>query len=364
MQLITPLPLGRQPRVAAFPMALRPYALDGAGPHPAPQAPRARVAPVYDPVTQTSAYPDGTPLAALATSPRPHKVVQPVNWKPFARDLANALKASQDLSSPHRCEAFAQTPRHRSVPASYRSLGGAPTVWRRLREDDGEERLRPVCTNATLVTHLDPVGRTRAKGGWAGVPVSSSTQPSRTARILEALGVEPGDEVLDAGLGTGYQAALLRHRLGDSRQLTTVDVDRDYVEEARRRLEGLGHRPTTVVGDATVRATGRSFRRVVVTFGPPKAAEFLRAAVAPGGRLIANVMSPLSYRLAVLDALPDGTLEGRFHPDGGAFMPARHLQPEPVRKQEADLEDLREGTADVPPRPAGRGVGGGRPPQG
>ncbi|MEV0439294.1 methyltransferase domain-containing protein [Streptomyces spectabilis] len=272
-----------------------------------------------------------------------------MNWKPLARGLADALKASRDLVSPHWCEAFARTPRHCFVPAYYRNQGGAPTVWRRLEEADGEEWLRPVYTNATLVTRLDPAGRVQAEGGWVGVPVSSSTQPSLTARMLEALGVEPGDEVLDAGLGTGYQAALLCHRLRDSRQLTAVDLDRDGVEEARRRLEGLGYRPTAVPGDATTHQIERSFQRVVVTFGLPKVTEALRAAVAPGGRLIANVMSPLSYGLAVLDALPDGSLQGRFHPDGGAFMPARHPPSGSVREREADLGGLREGVADVPP---------------
>ncbi|WP_172385655.1 putative ATP-grasp-modified RiPP [Streptomyces sp. MNP-20] len=67
MQLISPMPLGQQPLVAAFPTPLRPYGLAGARSRPVSAAVEY-VAPVYDPVSQTAALPDGTPLTAMATS--------------------------------------------------------------------------------------------------------------------------------------------------------------------------------------------------------------------------------------------------------------------------------------------------------
>ncbi|WP_172385657.1 protein-L-isoaspartate(D-aspartate) O-methyltransferase [Streptomyces sp. MNP-20] len=268
-----------------------------------------------------------------------------MNWKSRAQDLADTLTDSGELVSPHWYEAFAATPRHRFVPAHYQNQGGTPTVWRRLEEADGDAWLHPIYTNSPLVTRLEP--RTRTDGGWHGFPAASSSQPTLTARMLEALAVEPGDDVLDAGLGTGYQAALMCHHLDDARQLTTADLDPEETHRAQARLEGLGYCPDAVVADATTHAWDRRFQRVIVTFGIPEITDTLKDAVAPGGRLIANVLGPLSAGLAVLDALPDGILHGRFHPDGGTFMPARHADQPPA--DGADLSDRVEGMADVRP---------------
>jgi protein-L-isoaspartate O-methyltransferase len=54
--------------------------------------------------------------------------------------------------------------------------------------------------------------------------------------------------VLEIGTGTGYNAALLSHRLG-SRLVTTVEVDPAVAEAARLALLACGYTPTLVVGD-------------------------------------------------------------------------------------------------------------------
>ena len=47
--------------------------------------------------------------------------------------------------------------------------------------------------------------------------------------MLEILDVHDGNRVLEIGTGTGYNAALLAHRLGDE-HVFTVDVDDDLVD--------------------------------------------------------------------------------------------------------------------------------------
>ena len=71
MKLAQPFPLQAPAPTAGRPAALRPYAVTGAHLTPAgpPREPGAVAPlPVYDPVTQTAAFADGTPLITMSTS--------------------------------------------------------------------------------------------------------------------------------------------------------------------------------------------------------------------------------------------------------------------------------------------------------
>src|SRR5262249_61868423 len=88
-------------------------------------------------------------------------------------------------------------------------------------------------------------------GGAAGrqrVPVSSSTAPGLMVRMLEALDVHDGHRVLEIGTGTGYNAALLAARLGDT-QVFSVELRPDLTEAARQRLADTGYHPPLVTRD-------------------------------------------------------------------------------------------------------------------
>ncbi|MGH3904524.1 MAG: hypothetical protein ACRDTE_10090 [Pseudonocardiaceae bacterium] len=64
-------------------------------------------------------------------------------------------------------------------------------------------------------------------------PVSSSTNPELMVRMLETLDIHNGHRVLEIGTGTGYNAALLCHCLGEER-VFSVDVDAELVTLAPR----------------------------------------------------------------------------------------------------------------------------------
>ncbi|MEU0811402.1 methyltransferase domain-containing protein [Streptomyces sp. NPDC005970] len=275
-------------------------------------------------------------------------MVRVLNWRPRARDLADALEESGDLHSLHWRAAIEETPRHEFVPRYYQNQGGVPTVWRQVESNDGPAWFDPIYANATLVTQLDPVTVHATTDGWTGVPSSSSTAPGLMVRMLEALDIAADHTVLEIGTGTGYNAALIAHRLQSAEQLTTADIDPVLTGAARSRLQACDHNPTVLTCDASEYLWPRAYDCVIATCGLPRIGESLRAAVATGGRLIANVMPPLSAGLAVLTAADDGTLQGHFHPDGGTFMPARHDATTYARTSPADLGGLREGEAGIP----------------
>src|SRR5712691_10242036 len=72
------------------------------------------------------------------------------------------------------------------------------------------------------------------------LPISSCSQPSITAIMLEMLDLQPGQRVLEIGAGTGYAAALMAHIVGETGQVFTLDLDEDIVDDARKHLEAAG----------------------------------------------------------------------------------------------------------------------------
>ena len=118
-------------------------------------------------------------------------------------------------------------------------------------------------------------------------PVSSSSQPSLMAIMIEALGVRPGLRVLEIGAGTGYNAALLA-ALGA--EVTAVDVQADVADRARSALARAGIEGVRVEhGDGYAGAPGRRFDRVIVTVGVAGVSPRWLAQTGPGGLVVAPV---------------------------------------------------------------------------
>jgi len=99
--------------------------------------------------------------------------------------------------------------------------------------------LRPdvAYTDDAIVTKRDESGR----------PISSSSQPAMMAIMLVQLDLAPGQRVLEIGAGTGYNAALVRHIIGGSGQVTSVDIDGELVGKARAHLAAAGYPDVTVL---------------------------------------------------------------------------------------------------------------------
>src|SRR5450432_4594040 len=76
-----------------------------------------------------------------------------------------------------------------------------------------------------------------------GQVVSSSSQPTIMAIMLEQLQLQPGHRILEIGSGTGYNAALMAHIVGTTGEVITIDIDEDIVAAARKHLAsaGFGH---------------------------------------------------------------------------------------------------------------------------
>jgi protein-L-isoaspartate(D-aspartate) O-methyltransferase len=226
--------------------------------------------------------------------------------------------------------AFEAVPRHLFVPYYYVSGGGTPCSSAAGSSGDGGYERR-------WGEHPDPRHRERwLRGAYADAPLatrlrdgellSSSSQPSLMATMLAELRVRDGDTVLEIGAGTGYNAALLAHRLGDD-HVTTVDLDPEITESARRHLAAAGYHPAVVTGDGARGVPERApFDRIIATCELPSIPRAWLAQCTPGGRLL----TPLATGLVTLRVRDAGHAEGRFLPTPAYFVPLRgNTPPEP-----------------------------------
>ncbi|MEV5730079.1 methyltransferase domain-containing protein [Streptomyces pharetrae] len=222
--------------------------------------------------------------------------------------------------------AFAAVPRHVFVPYYYVGvLGGYERRW-------GE--------------HPDPQARERwVKGAYADTPLatrlrdgellSSSSQPSLMALMLAALEVRDGDRVLEIGAGSGYNAALLTHRLGDGDLVTTIDLEPEITESARRHLGAAGYHPVVVTGDGARGVPERApFDRIIATCALPSIPPAWLTQCRPDGR----ILTPLATGLVLLTVTGPGQAEGRFLDTSAYFVPLRGgSRSEPGQSDQAGL---------------------------
>lgn len=79
-----------------------------------------------------------------------------------------------------------------------------------------------------------------------GVGLSAVSAPRIQAMMLEQAGLGLGMRVLEIGSG-GYNAALIAELVGPGGEVTTVDIDPDVVDRARRCLADAGYPQVNVV---------------------------------------------------------------------------------------------------------------------
>ncbi len=121
-----------------------------------------------------------------------------------------------------------------------------------------------------------------------GQPISSSSQPAIMAIMLDQLDLAPGHRVLEIGAGTGYNAALIRHIIGPSGTVVSVDIETDLVERAREHLASAGYLDVTVVAadGAEGYPPGAPYDRVIATVGVSDLAPAWLHQAGPGARIV------------------------------------------------------------------------------
>ncbi|MDT0395375.1 MULTISPECIES: methyltransferase, FxLD system [Streptomyces] len=157
-----------------------------------------------------------------------------------------------------------------------------------------------------------------------GTSISCASQPGVVALMLDQLDAQPGERILELGAGTGYNAGLLAHLVGENGHVTTLDVDDDLVEGARTHLAAAGItniEPVTRDG-ALGYAEAAPYDRIIATVGAHGVPHAWLQQLAPGGRLLV----PQRLKGTVSRSIAYEQRDGRWVSLGSemnTFMPLR-----------------------------------------
>jgi methyltransferase of ATP-grasp peptide maturase system len=238
--------------------------------------------------------------------------------------LVRTLQAAGVLADPAWRAAFGAVPRHAFLDRFFRAAGDG--TWLAVDRTDSEW-LDQIYADQVLVTQLDGDPArwevARETGPVFGVPTSSSSQPAIMAVMLSILAVAPGHRVLEIGTGTGYNAALLCHRLGAA-NVTTIDIDPALANAARERLADCGYTPTCLATDgADGHPDGAPYDRILATCAVARIPLPWLAQTVSGGLVVTTLHRPLGAGLVRITVGDGATGEGRVLAEDGRFMPLR-----------------------------------------
>jgi protein-L-isoaspartate(D-aspartate) O-methyltransferase len=176
--------------------------------------------------------------------------------------LADRLVADGWIESPRIEDAFRHVPRHVFLPAT---------------------SVREAYQNKAI-----------ALKSADDVLLSSSSQPSLMALMLEELRIAPGSRILEIGTGSGYNAAIMARLVGGAGRIVTADIDEDVAAHAREALRKAGADNVEVIhrDGGFGHAAGAPYDGIIITATAADITPAWWDQLAPDGRLIV----PLSIR--------------------------------------------------------------------
>jgi protein-L-isoaspartate(D-aspartate) O-methyltransferase len=183
-------------------------------------------------------------------------VIEQDHPKALHRTLVDKLKSDEAIRTARVEAAFRAVPRHLFLPG---------LALEEVYQD-----------GAITIKHED------------GKAVSSSSQPSLMAAMLEQLELEPGHRVLEIGAASGYNAALMAHIVGEDGRVVTLDIDEDLVQGAREHLARAGFTNVEAVcaDGAFGYEEGAPYDRIILTVGAWDVSPAWLGQLRDGGRLV------------------------------------------------------------------------------
>ena len=179
--------------------------------------------------------------------------------------------AARGIQDPRVLAAMRKVPREEFVPASYRAHAY-------------DDSALPIGSGQTI------------------------SQPYIVALMIEAMGLEGGDHVLEVGSGSGYAAAVMAEIAAD---VIGIERQPDLARRAKQTLARLGYDTVTIIeGDGTLGyAPGAPYDAILVSAAAPRVPPALIEQLRPGGRLVLPVGRVRAHQVVRrIEKAADGSL--------------------------------------------------------
>lgn len=185
---------------------------------------------------------------------------------------------------------------------------------------------------------LEQVYENRAIGlkkDGAGLLTSSSSQPSMMAIMLNQMKLQSGDNVLEIGTASGYNAAIMQHIVGKSGTVTSIEIDNDLARQAQDNLHRAHASRVNVVNvdGSQGYAPRAAYDHIVSTVGVWDVPTAWFSQLKPSGSLVVPIVLDGVQVSATFKAMSDGTfLSMDNRPCAFVYMLGSHAGPN-FRKQ-------------------------------
>lgn len=183
------------------------------------------------------------------------------NWQELAENLVEKYVAPQGISNSQVLEAMKKVPRHLFIPEQYQEYGYIDSPL-----SIGEEQ--------------------------------TISQPFIVAKMTDLLSLAKGDNVLEIGTGSGYQAAILAEM---EMRVTTIERIEELAKKARAVFESLSYNIHSIIGDGREGyLPAAPYRGIIVTAGTRVIEDSWLAQLAEGGKIVVPlIIQEGIYRLLV-----------------------------------------------------------------
>lgn len=134
------------------------------------------------------------------------------------------------------------------------------------------------------------------------------SQPYVVALMTQALGLKPGDRVLEIGTGSGYQAAVLAEIV---KEVYSIEIRKSLADRSRQRLAAMGYGNVQVrYGDGYFGWKEQApFDAIIITAAANHIPAPLIRQLKEGGRLIVPLGSTVYYQTLTLATKKKGELD-------------------------------------------------------
>jgi len=145
------------------------------------------------------------------------------------KEMIKEVKKKGFLKNTEYEKAFLSTPRHIFIPSVYDI---EKQEWKKFDVDYSkpqEEILKKIYVDRPLVITIKEED-----------VLSTSSQPTVMAMMIEEAKLKNGDKVLEVGTGSGYNASVISKIIGDNGKVITIELEKKVYELSKTNLKRSG----------------------------------------------------------------------------------------------------------------------------